>query len=65
MHNGKPQPNRKVNPTCAESRVECRQINPLAEKSSLHFLKVAAAPRFFGRESRILNENLLADARQW
>ena len=26
-----------VNPTCAESTVEHRQINSLAEKSSLHF----------------------------
>jgi hypothetical protein len=46
-----------VNPTCAESRVEFRQINALVEKSALHFLQSCCGPQLFWRESRFENEN--------
>src|ERR1700716_481922 len=50
-------PGNRFSPTCAESRVRCRQINALVEKSSLHFLQSYDGPLFFRRESHFVNEN--------
>jgi hypothetical protein len=47
----------RTSPTCAESRVECRKINALVEKSSLHFLQSCCGVAFFWRESYFVNEN--------